>query len=266
MSKKLYACLASLLISTSALADEVPNYKEDNLTGDWGGNRAKLSDAGVDVEMVYKSDVFANVSGGIKDGSRYLDNLDVMLSLDGEKLLGSKGTTALVHFLNNNGGRSDNDLIGSAQGIDNIEVPRATAKLYQAWIQQNFMDDRISILAGLYDLNSEFYVTDTSGLFLHSTYGIGTDMAQGGQNGPSIFPTTSVAARLMVKPTTNTYIQAAVLDGVPGDPNNPKGTHVQFNDGDGVLVATEAGFIPGGEKPKGKGLAYLQGLAWQVVM
>jgi porin len=40
-------------------------------------------------------------------------------------------------------------------------------------------------------------------------------------------------------------VQAVVLDGVPGDPDNPRGTHIQFNDGDGAFRVVEAGYIPG---------------------
>jgi porin len=50
--------------------------------------------------------------------------------------------------------------------------------------------------------------------------------------------------RLRFRPTSETYLQAVVLDGVPGDPDNPRGTHIQFNDGDGTLRVAEAGFIP----------------------
>ena len=88
-------------------------------------------------------------------------------------------------------------------------------------------------------MNSEFYVTETSSLFIQPVYGIGAEMAASGQNGPSIFPTTSFAVRAKAQ-AAGYYLQAAVLDGVPGDPGNPHGTHVQFNRGDGALDVMEA--------------------------
>ena len=248
------ALLATAAVFSCAypvLAEDAPNYKE-TLTGDWGGTRTSLAEKGITTDITYKGDVMSNTSGGKKRDTYYLDNLDVVLGFDGEKLFGSKDTSAMIHFLNNNGAHPDATLVGSAQGIDNIEVPRATAKLYQAWLQQNFLDDKLSILAGLYDLNSEFYVTDSSMLFIHSTYGIGTDFSQAGTNGISIFPFTALATRVKVQPTPEFYVQAAVTDGVPGDPNNPKGTQVELNGGDGAMFVGEAGWLPGGEKPTGK--------------
>ena len=168
-------------------------------TGDWGGERQKLEDAGVTTYFTYKGDVQSNVSGGIKRGTRLLDNLDVAATFDGEKLLGAKGLSATVHVINNNGGRPNADLVGSVQGVNNYEVPRATAKLYEAYLQQNFYDNRLSFLAGLVDVNTEFYVTDASALFFQPSAGIGTDIAQSGQQGPSIFPFTALGARVRVE-------------------------------------------------------------------
>lgn len=252
ISKILATTAIASCISLSAYAEELPDYKTETLTGNWNGARDSLAKAGVTTDVIYKFDVMGNASGGIKQGVRELDNLDVLFNIDGEKLFNSHGTSALIYLLNNNGGRPDADLVGSAQGVDNIETSVSTAKLYQAWVQQNLFDDNLSVLAGLYDLNSEFYVNDTSGLFIHSTYGIGTDMSQSGVNGPSIFPTTSAAVRLKIAPIKEFYAQAAVLDAVSGSQKYRHGTHIDFNKNDGELIVGELGYIPGGEAPSGK--------------
>jgi porin len=80
-------------------------------------------------------------------------------------------------------------------------------------------------------------------MFTHPTFGIGAEMAGTGINGPSIFPTTSFGIRLKTIPAPGYYLQAVTLDGVAGDPDNPHGTHVQFNAGDGLLNVFE-GAIP----------------------
>src|SRR3546814_8879648 len=64
-------------------------------------------------------------------------------------------------------------------------------RLYEAWIDQK-IGDAASVRIGLYDLNSEFGALDTAGFFVSSPHGIGTDFAQSGRNGPSIFPATSL--------------------------------------------------------------------------
>ena len=224
-----------------AQADEdKPDFSGEKLTGNWEGLRDDLYQKGFDFDLSYTLNSWRNFTGGNGRGNRVDDNLNLIMAVDGEKALHSKGTSFKLYLLNNNGGRI-NDLAATNGGIDNMEVTTHAFKLYEAWVQQSFMDDRISILAGLHDLNSEFYVTDTSGLFINPTYGIGTEMAATGDNGPSIFPTTSLGIRLALKPNESTYLMGAIYDGVSGDPNNQRGTHVRFKDKDGALLVTEGG-------------------------
>ena len=229
-----------------------PRYSY-TLLGDWGGKRRTMSAYGYDWEIVYKLDLLSKVSApGQPDCSASttapcnviygLDNLDIILSLDGERIFGLKGSSAMLHIISNHGDKPAVDGDRLPHGLDNIETPEGanTTKIYQAGIQQTFLDDRLSVLVGLYDLNSEFYVTESSKMFIHPTFGIGAEMAGTGQNGPSVFPTSSVGIRAKAE-TAGYYLQAVVLDGVPGDPNNSHGTHVQFNKGDGALDVIEGG-------------------------
>ncbi len=198
----------------------------------------------MELGALYRADVMSNVSGGIKRDASALGNLDLTAEIDLARLAGWTGVTAGLHGIWSHGGKPNTYLVGSMQGVDNIEVETNTAKIFQAWIEKQWQDDSFSARLGLYDLNSEFYSTRTSGIFMHPAPGIGSEMAQAGANGPSVFPTSSLALRLRYRPTSETYIQAAVLDGVPGDPDNPRGTHIQFNDGDGTLRVAEIGFTP----------------------
>lgn len=201
-------------------------------------------DSAYTLGLLYRADVLSNVSGGLKRGTMALGNLDATADFNLERMAGWSGMTAGVHAIWSHGSKPNTHLVGSIQGVDNIEVETNTAKIFQAWVEKQWLDDRLSARLGLYDLNSEFYVSHSSGIFLHPAPGIGSEMAQTGVNGPSVFPTSSVALRVRVRPTEETYLQLAILDGVPGDPDNPRGTHIQFNDGDGTLRVAEVGFIP----------------------
>jgi porin len=90
-------------------------------------------------------------------------------------------------------------------------------------------------------------------LFLNSSHGIGAEFGLSGVNGPSVFPTASLGMRLKVKPTPATYVQVAVLDGIPGDPDDPDGTHIILDREDGLLLAAELAYLseqkPGVEVP-----------------
>src|SRR3990167_3145610 len=73
-------------------------------------------------------------------------------------------------------------------GVDNIEVNTNTTQLFHAWLERSFWDEKFSVLAGLYPVDSQFYVTDATGVFLHPTGGMAAEVAQTGVNGPVHIP------------------------------------------------------------------------------
>lgn len=108
-------------------------------------------------------------------------------------------------------------------------------------MQHNLVGSDASLLVGIYDLNSEFYRLEAAGLFQNSSFGVGPQFAQSGVEGPSIFPRTSAGLRLAVKPTANSVLRAAVLDGVPVA--RPDGSHGTFRRGDGLLMVGEFAWL-----------------------
>jgi porin len=214
-------------------------FTNEHLTGNWFGLRDSLNKKGIMLNADYTSDVFSCLAGGLKRGTSYLDNIDITLTLDLEKLAGLENSSIFIYGLGNDGSNPDK-LFGEAQAVSNISAPNAW-KIYEAWIQSNIFNNHLSLLAGLYDLNSEFETLNASNLFINSSHGIGIAFSQTGRNGPSIFPVTSAGIRLKTRFLNSLYLQTVLLDGVPGDPDNPKGTHIIFNKNDGLLITVEAG-------------------------
>jgi porin len=210
-----------------------------------------LHDNGVDIGMSHKSDVLANVSGGIKNGTVWIGHTEARLQLDLEKLLGWESTIAYFKYLSNLGSKFNTHYVGGFTGVDNIEVARNTAQFDDAWIEKSFFKGRFSLRAGLYSIDSEFYVTETSSLFMAPPYGMANEIAQ--THTPAIFPLGALALRSKyTTPGENFYVQAALLDGVAGDPNNPYGTHIRLGHGEGTMSIVEFGYTPRDETPTGE--------------
>lgn len=188
--------------------------------------------------VAYTSEFWRNTSGGLVQDTAYLDNLDVTLDVDAEALWGVPDSRVFVYGLYNNGRTLSEDKSGDLQVISNIETGVEAVRLYEAWVERQIAD-RGSVRFGLYDLNSEFDVLCASGLFINSAHGIGTDFGQTGRNGPSIFPFTSLAMRFDWRWADDWRTRLAVLDGVPGDGDDPGATAIQLGGGDGFLLAAE---------------------------
>ncbi|MDR9416619.1 MAG: carbohydrate porin [Gracilimonas sp.] len=193
------------------------------------------------LSVSYTGDFFGNISGGAEQGIRYLDNIDVNLEVNFDRLpFGLGGTTFYVYGLGNQGG-SISELAGDMQGISNIEAENSW-RIFEVWAQKKFFLANSSILVGLYDINSEFNVLNSSLLFLNSSHGLDPTIALSGNLGPSTFPYTSLAARLKVNPHAGWMVQAAVLDGVPSNPGDTRGTKVFLRESEGVFSIAEIGY------------------------
>lgn len=235
------AGVSAICIAPGSAAYACDLCERESLTGNWGGARETLEAHGLELDGDYIGDVIANVRGGHDRHTVYLGNLDLTLTAHLEDLTGLPLGTMFVYGLVNHGGRPSKH-VGDLQGVDNIEAP-STAKLYEMWWQDEFLDHRLSLLAGLYDLNSEFDVIESAAVFVHSSYGIGPELSQSGRNGASVFPTTALALRAKTLVTDRIVLQMAALDGVPGDLGDPHGTQVNVSRDQGAMLIAEGAWV-----------------------
>lgn len=197
----------------------------------------------VQLSLTETVDVVA-VSERSGDDVFLLDNLDVIADLDLDTLLGWRGGQAHVHVLNNLGG-VPNERALTLQGVNNIEVASQRLRLFEAWVEQR-LSARTSFRAGLYDLNSEFYANDAAGLLIAPAFGVGSEIAATGVNGPSIFPSTALAVRIDHQlDDKGRYARFALLNAAAGTLGDPQGVNLSFDSGALLIgelgVASEAG-------------------------
>jgi porin len=163
------------------------------------------------------------------------------LAADAGKLFGWPEMSFFLYVLGVHGD-NPSESIGDAQGVSNIAAYR-TWKLYEAWVQRNFPRFGLSVLAGFYDVNSEFDDLESADLFANASQGIDPTFAMSGPNGPSVFPTTTIGARVEWMPVPSIDLQTVVLNGVAGDPNDPRGTRLILNRHNGVLWTVEVDYL-----------------------
>ena len=231
--------------AAAGAADETPNWQEATLTGDWGGVRKRLHDAGVQADLTYTADYVRNNTGGLQRGGAVMGHVDLVLKFGGEKLFGWKGGSGYLHVISNNGGQVNLNNTGSLMGFDNIEAPVNRTGIFKAWLEQTFLNDKASVRVGLYPIDTEFYVTDSSGFFLHPSLGIAAEVFSfGSLAGPSIYATSAYGARLRINPDPAWYAMLAVTRGIPSDRVATAGPHISWENGSGSMAIGEVGFSP----------------------
>ena len=246
MSKTISASVAlffgAFALPLAAQTEEPPDYAGATLSGDWGGNRSAAWRAGWSLDGALKIDSMQNRGGGSR-GSRSMSNLELRAKADLGKVVGWEDATAYLHVLDNRGTGINAQHTGSLMGVSNIEVPVPTTRIFHAWLQQNFFEDQFSLLAGLYPIDSEFFTMDSASLLIQPPFGTPADLAL--TRGPSIFNNASFGLRAKWQSADRTrYLMAAVLDGMPNDPDKPKRTAIRFDQGDGIFSIAEFGWMP----------------------
>jgi porin len=201
-------------------------------------------------EAVYNADLIGPISGSATKEATFLDKLSIKASLDLEQTLGWTGASLHGQFLNNSGG-APNDGMGIADGIDNIEVVSQRAKLHEIYLDQTFQDGGLLFRIGQFDLNADFYVTDSSGLFINPAFGISAELSATGSAGPSIFPSTALGGMVRIAPSEASYAQLAVFDANAGNIGDEGGIPSPFKNG--ALVIGEAGWTGDGKVAFGLG-------------
>src|ERR1700693_3495571 len=112
--------LSGLVVSNCAFADveKVPDWKSQTLSGDWGGTRSSLYNKGVSLEFTHKSDIMADISGGIKRGTAWMGHTEARIKMDLDKLWGWDSTTAYIHYHSQLGSKFNRDYVGAFVGVD----------------------------------------------------------------------------------------------------------------------------------------------------
>lgn len=197
----------------------------------------------ISLAITYMADGLSTLSGGASSRVHYLDNIDLEASLDLDQAFGWRGGILTVHGLSNSGG-APNDDAQTLEGISNIEVADQGVRLFELYLSQQ-LGPRTTLGLGFQDMNRDFYTNDSAGLLIAPPFGIGSEIASTGPNGPSIFPSSALGASLRHEGESGWFAQAAVMDATAGVVGDPGGIHFDFEDG--ALFIGETGITRGGK-------------------
>jgi len=198
--------------SGRAQSDAAPIFDWEQATGDWRGVRPALSDHGVEIFGGYTVEVWGNTAGGLKTGSVYTGLLDFGVEVDLEKAVGWRGASVSTTWLWLSGRDASEDLVGNFLTISNI-AGFNTLRMFDLWFQQSFLEDKLSLRVGQLSADSEFVISDYSGLFINGTFGWPAFAYTNIPNGGPGYPMGTLGARFAVNPADWITLQSAVFQG-----------------------------------------------------
>lgn len=142
------------LMALVALAPVASAADESTLTGDWGGARTRYLDAGVNFRGDYVSETFANVSGGLKRGSTYAQQLRLGADVDMARLAGWSGATLHLTINDRRGAGVSADYIGNRLPVQEVYGGPYT-RLSEASYEQNLLGDRLNLRLGFFAMGND---------------------------------------------------------------------------------------------------------------
>ena len=226
-------------------------WTRNTLTGDWGGLRDQLNDAGFAITPVYEAEVFGN-TGGMKSGAISDGLLDVAFDFDLERIT-HFWTDAVFHFnvLDIYGSSLSSQNVGDFSNTSNL-AGQNSIKFQEIWLQQSFWEKRASIRAGMLAVDTEFFTSQGSSLFINGTLGAFTLFGSNFNNAP-VYPSASPGIRLDVAPVSFLDFKAAVLAPNENAENYDNGTDFGIKQQDGALFVMEASYLRN-QSPNDRGL------------
>jgi porin len=154
---------AALVLAGNAMAADAFSSDSKWMTGDWGGERTKLIEQGIDIKADYVGEMGANLHGGFDDDKtgRYSDQFGLGVALDLQKLWGWDNTQAKIQLTNRNGYNISNDRVGDPRAgtlssSQEVYGRGHMVRLTQLWIQHQFFDNKLDVKAGYFGEGEDF--------------------------------------------------------------------------------------------------------------
>lgn len=207
-----------------------------------------LAKSGIQVNATYIGEVLGNASGGARQGGVFTGRLDLGTDIDLDRMMGWTGARFHANMFQINGQGLSRDYIGNLMLVSNIEALPST-RLYELWIEQSLLNNRIAIRVGQQAADVEFFDSLYDDIFINSSAGwpaiLGINLPSGGPSPPLAVPGIRVRAQLSDSITA--YM--ALFDGnaaAPGvgDPQlrNPNGLAFRVNDPPLLIAQVRYGF------------------------
>ena len=131
---------------------------DDYLTGDWGGARATLHEAGVDMHFNYVGEFAHNTSGGERRASAYADQFALGGSIDLDKLISWSGAIFRLEITNRNGTQLNQKAgFPTLLEVQEIYGRGSVTRLTEFSLEQDLFGDHLSLKGGRLYPESDFW-------------------------------------------------------------------------------------------------------------
>lgn len=194
------------------------------------------------VEVQYTGDILSNIRGGIHKKTELINSLDIALDQHVKGIGGNLGTFHIGGMISSGSDYSGSN-IGDFQTVSGIDGFPDVPYLAEFWYEQSFAKETVFVLAGLFDLNSEFDTLEAADVFFNASRAHGTEFASAGLNGTGAYPLTPITIRAKWAPSDKLEVRVAVAEGTPRNPDDLNDIGLKISDDEGALVLMQGDWV-----------------------
>ncbi|EJL31848.1 carbohydrate porin [Novosphingobium sp. AP12] len=129
-------------------------HPRDTATGDWGGLRTRLKDAGVSIRADYVSETFSAVDGGLRRGTAYTQQIRAGADFDMDRIAGLSGGTIHLTLNDRRGVGLSSDFVGNRLPIQEA-AGGPYARLSEASYEQDIDGGRLNLRVGFFAMGND---------------------------------------------------------------------------------------------------------------
>ena len=253
MTRTRLACQLSAIVAlglgaSSVYADEAFSADSKWMTGDWGGERTRLIEQGIDIKADYVGEVGANLHGGYNDDktARYSDQFGLGVALDLQKLWGWDNTQAKIQLTNRNGQNISNDRVGDPRAgtlssSQEVYGRGHMVRLTQLWIQHQFLDGKLDVKAGYFGEGEDF---NTFPCEFQNLAFCGSQVGNWATNLWYNWPVSQAALRVKYNITPQLYAQIGAYNQNPSQLEHGNGFKLSGSGTKGTVLPVELVWSP----------------------
>ncbi len=244
--RALFGCglvLGLAAVPAASFAQSADPYSSD-LFGSWGLVRPVLADHGVNINLDFITQTAGDVSGGMRQGFDYAQQIGFSADIDWSKLAGIPGFSTHMVVISRAGRNVSADYTGDnvIQLQDIYGSFNEAARLAFLFSEEKLAGNAVDITAGRMPIQLDF---DSSPLYCDFMTGAlcGDPRAISATPGVTPFPVATWAGRMRISPSPQFYVMAGLYEDNPAD-GGRSGFDWSTDGADGVTVPVEIGYTP----------------------
>lgn len=213
------------------------------MTGDWGGKRKKLQEAGVTLRAHFVTETAANPTGGQRQTIRYTQQVDFGADLDLDRLAGLSDPKIQITLTDRVGRSLSADAIGNQFAVQELYGAGQNFRLSEFQYQQDLFTRKLSIGFGWAPVGDNFATISVLCDFQNAVL-CGHTNAMTVNSGAHNFPTGEWGAHVKIIPVPQFYVATGLYQVNPDEDNGDNGFNLSFHS-TGAFVPVELGWLPG---------------------